>query len=209
MIGVQAATCAPFPGSLRARPAGGGGLGADDRRRDRGQASGRAHARADRPLGERDRRRRGGRRRRGDGVPPGARQARGRGRRRGRRGGADVGAARSGERRRNHGDRALGRERRRRRCWPRWRVVTRLWPGAGWCCWRACPTDLARWRVLLALVGELRANLVDVQHIREGVDLHVRETAVQLVLETRGPEHAAEVTRAIRQAGYAETRVLR
>ena len=62
---------------------------------------------------------------------------------------------------------------------------------------------------LLALVGELRANLVDVQHIREGVELHVRETAVQLVLETRGPEHAAEVTRAIRQAGYAETRMLR
>ena len=31
------------------------------------------------------------------------------------------------------------------------------------------------------------ANLLDVEHIREGFDLHVRETAVQLVLETRGP----------------------
>jgi threonine dehydratase len=62
---------------------------------------------------------------------------------------------------------------------------------------------------LLALVGEHGANLLDVQHIREGIDLHVRETAVQLVLETRGPKHAQEVTRAVRRAGYAETRVLR
>jgi threonine dehydratase len=62
---------------------------------------------------------------------------------------------------------------------------------------------------LLALVGEHRANLLDVQHMREGMDLHVRETAVQLVLETRGPEHAREVATAVRRAGYAETRVLR
>jgi threonine dehydratase len=62
---------------------------------------------------------------------------------------------------------------------------------------------------LLALVGEQRANLLDVQHIREGIDLHVRETAVQLVLETRGPGHAQAVTRAVRRAGYAEMRVLR
>jgi threonine dehydratase len=68
------------------------------------------------------------------------------------------------------------------------------------------PGGLAR---LLALVAELRANLMDVQHIREGYDLHVRETAVQLVLETRGPEHAAQVTEAIRRAGYAEPSLLR
>ena len=35
------------------------------------------------------------------------------------------------------------------------------------------PGALAR---LLALVGEAGANLVDVEHLREGVDLHVRET---------------------------------
>ena len=46
------------------------------------------------------------------------------------------------------------------------------------------PGSLAR---LLALVGEAGANLVDVEHLREGVDLHVRETGVQLVLETRSP----------------------
>ena len=63
------------------------------------------------------------------------------------------------------------------------------------------PGSLAR---LLALVAERGSNLLDVQHIREGFDLHVRETAVQLVLETRGPAHSDEVTRAVRNAGYAE-----
>ena len=61
------------------------------------------------------------------------------------------------------------------------------------------PGSLAR---LLALVAGRGANLLDVQHIREGLDLHVRETAVQLVLETRGPEHAKQVARAVREAGY-------
>jgi len=58
--------------------------------------------------------------------------------------------------------------------------------------------------VLLALVGQRGANLLDVEHIREGFDLHVRESAVQLVLETRGPQHAEEVRRAVREAGYGE-----
>ncbi len=55
---------------------------------------------------------------------------------------------------------------------------------------------------LLQLVGAQNANLVDITHVREGLDLHVRETAVQLVLETRGTGHAAEVLRAIAAAGY-------
>ena len=62
--------------------------------------------------------------------------------------------------------------------------------------------------ILLALVAERGANLRDVQHIREGIDLHVRESAVQLVLETRSPVHAAEVTEAVRAAGYLEPSVL-
>jgi threonine dehydratase len=68
------------------------------------------------------------------------------------------------------------------------------------------PGSLAR---VLSLVGARGANLVDVQHIREGFDLHVRETAVQLVLETRGPEHAQEVSTAVREAGYSEPRLLK
>jgi threonine dehydratase len=58
--------------------------------------------------------------------------------------------------------------------------------------------------VLLSLVGRAGANLLDVQHIREGLDLHIQETAVQLVLETRGPEHAASVRAAIEAGGYEE-----
>jgi threonine dehydratase len=61
---------------------------------------------------------------------------------------------------------------------------------------------------LLTVVGETGANLVDVEHVREGIDLHVRETGVQLVLETRGSEHAQAVLEALAAKGY-EARVLR
>jgi threonine dehydratase len=64
------------------------------------------------------------------------------------------------------------------------------------------PGGLAR---LLGAVSEAGANLIDVEHVREGVDLHVRQTGVQLVLETRGPEHAGEVVAALRAAGYGLT----
>jgi threonine dehydratase len=55
---------------------------------------------------------------------------------------------------------------------------------------------------LLAAVSGAGANLIGVEHVREGVPLHVRETGVRLVLETRGPEHAEAVLAAIRAAGY-------
>ncbi|MDA8310727.1 MAG: threonine ammonia-lyase [Actinomycetota bacterium] len=61
------------------------------------------------------------------------------------------------------------------------------------------PGYLAR---LLGVIGEQGANLIDVDHLREGYDLHVRETEVQLVVETRGPEHARRVLDAARDAGY-------
>lgn len=61
------------------------------------------------------------------------------------------------------------------------------------------PGGLAR---LLALVAGEGANVVEVEHVREGVELHVRETGIQLVLETRGREHADRVLAAIRDAGY-------
>jgi threonine dehydratase len=56
---------------------------------------------------------------------------------------------------------------------------------------------------LLASVAAAGGNVVDVSHVREGFDLHVRETAVELVLETRGREHADDVMRAMRAAGYS------
>ncbi|MEA2169016.1 MAG: threonine dehydratase [Solirubrobacteraceae bacterium] len=56
---------------------------------------------------------------------------------------------------------------------------------------------------LLEHVAGTGANIVDVSHVREGVALHVRETAVELVLETRGREHARAVLDALSGAGYA------
>lgn len=66
------------------------------------------------------------------------------------------------------------------------------------------PGGLAR---LLTLIGEVGANLIGVDHVREGIPLHVRETAVQLVLETRGRDHAQEVLAAITGAGYEARRL--
>ena len=62
------------------------------------------------------------------------------------------------------------------------------------------PGALAR---LLACVAEAGGNVVDVSHMREGFDLHVRETAVELVLETRGTGSTPiAVMTAMRDAGY-------
>lgn len=55
---------------------------------------------------------------------------------------------------------------------------------------------------LLTLFAKSGANIVEVEHVREGVQLHVRETGVQAVLEVRSREHGAEVLAAIRAAGY-------
>jgi threonine dehydratase len=61
------------------------------------------------------------------------------------------------------------------------------------------PGALAR---LVNTVAEQGANVLDVVHIREGVDLHVRETGVRLVLQTEGPEHGERILAAVRDAGF-------
>jgi threonine dehydratase len=55
---------------------------------------------------------------------------------------------------------------------------------------------------LLGLVARARANLVSLEHVREAVQLGVRETGVELTLETRGPVHTQEVLAELAQAGY-------
>jgi threonine dehydratase len=62
------------------------------------------------------------------------------------------------------------------------------------------PGALAR---LLHVIAERGANVVDVEHLREGMDLHMRETAVQLVLQTQGPDHNAEIIGAIEGGGFS------
>ena len=61
------------------------------------------------------------------------------------------------------------------------------------------PGSLAR---LLTCLGLSGANLVTVEHLREGYDLEVRETAVHIVLETRNRDHAKAVLEEAREAGF-------
>jgi threonine dehydratase len=56
---------------------------------------------------------------------------------------------------------------------------------------------------LLRIVADHGANVMDVEHLREGMDLHVRETAIQLVLQTNGPEHDEEILAAVKAEGFA------
>jgi threonine dehydratase len=58
---------------------------------------------------------------------------------------------------------------------------------------------------LLNLVARARANLVSIEHVREAVSLHVRETGVELTLETRGSAHTQEVLATLADAGYEVT----
>jgi threonine dehydratase len=55
---------------------------------------------------------------------------------------------------------------------------------------------------LLAQVAAVGANVIDIEHLRDGVDLHVRETAVNLVLEVRDMSHKGEVIKALEDSGY-------
>ncbi len=62
------------------------------------------------------------------------------------------------------------------------------------------PGALAR---LVDTVAAEGANVLDVVHIREGVDLHVRETGIRLVLQTDGSEHGARIIEAVCEQGFA------
>ncbi len=60
---------------------------------------------------------------------------------------------------------------------------------------------------LLALIAQAGGNVVQLDHVREGVPLHVRETGVEITLETRGTEHSERITAALEAAGYAVRRL--
>ncbi|GAA3190108.1 threonine ammonia-lyase [Streptomyces ramulosus] len=55
---------------------------------------------------------------------------------------------------------------------------------------------------LLGVLSQADANVLDVGHVRTGPRLGLTEVEVELQLETSGPEHRAEVTAALRDAGY-------
>lgn len=62
------------------------------------------------------------------------------------------------------------------------------------------PGRLAR---LLDIFATSGANLLEVQHVREGLSLHVRETGVRASFEVRGRDHALAAVEAASSAGYA------
>jgi threonine dehydratase len=60
---------------------------------------------------------------------------------------------------------------------------------------------------LLAHVGSLGANVLDVEHSRISGTLPLGEVEVALALETRGTEHCTELVQALRSAGHAVVEV--
>jgi threonine dehydratase len=60
---------------------------------------------------------------------------------------------------------------------------------------------------LLTQIAEAGGNVVHADHVREAVPLHVRETGVEIALETRGAEHGEAIVAALTEAGY-EVRLL-
>jgi threonine dehydratase len=55
---------------------------------------------------------------------------------------------------------------------------------------------------LLGVFADGGANLIEVEHIREGLDLHVRETMIHATFEVRGHDHADRLLASARTAGY-------
>ncbi|MCP3819014.1 threonine ammonia-lyase [Streptomyces sp. A3M-1-3] len=55
---------------------------------------------------------------------------------------------------------------------------------------------------LLGVLSVVDANVLDVGHVRTDPRLGLTEVEVELHLETKGPEHCAEVGAALREAGY-------
>jgi threonine dehydratase len=60
---------------------------------------------------------------------------------------------------------------------------------------------------LLTEIAEAGGNVVHADHVREAVSLHVRETGVEIALETRGAEHGDAIVTALESAGYAVRRL--
>jgi threonine dehydratase len=61
---------------------------------------------------------------------------------------------------------------------------------------------------LLTAFAGAGANLIEVEHVREMLNLHVRETGVHATFEVRSPHHAEQVVEAVRGAGYDDLRVV-
>jgi threonine dehydratase len=64
------------------------------------------------------------------------------------------------------------------------------------------PDEPGSLAALLTSLADGGANLIDVDHVREAVGLSVGETGVELVMETRGAEHAKQLLKLLQELGY-------
>ena len=60
---------------------------------------------------------------------------------------------------------------------------------------------------LLNLVARARANVVSVEHHREGMAIHVAETEVELTVVTRNEDHCGSLCAAMESRGYRVERM--
>lgn len=61
---------------------------------------------------------------------------------------------------------------------------------------------------LLSHVSEARMNVIGVEHRREGLDIGVTETGIELTLGTRDEEHCEELVQTMRSWGYEVERLI-
>jgi threonine dehydratase len=61
---------------------------------------------------------------------------------------------------------------------------------------------------LTAILAQHRANIVETSYDRAYYGVNLGETAIDITMETRGPDHIAEILSALGAGGYAHERVL-
>jgi threonine dehydratase len=61
---------------------------------------------------------------------------------------------------------------------------------------------------LTRLIASQRANIIDTLHNRAYYGVNLGDTVIDITMETRGPQHVAELLAALTTEGYSHTRVL-
>ncbi len=61
---------------------------------------------------------------------------------------------------------------------------------------------------LTRLIASQRANIIDTLHNRAYYGVNLGDTVIDITMETRGPQHVAELLAALTAEGYSHTRVL-
>jgi len=69
--------------------------------------------------------------------------------------------------------------------------------------WSACAGVLGELGRAATVVGQAGANIEEVEHQRAFTSLPVQNAQLEMVLQTRGPQHIEAVLAALRQAGMA------